>query len=67
MDQIDFSRIQVLPDGRLSRSNAAKLLDRKPKTLAEWSSKGIGPRPIKSGGRIFYDYKECLSFARGGA
>ncbi|MBD3761466.1 MAG: DNA-binding protein [Rhizorhabdus sp.] len=64
---MDFSRIQVLPDGRLSRSNAAKLLGRQAKTLAEWSSKGIGPRPIRSGGRVFYDYNECLSFARGGA
>ena len=63
--EIESVRVRVLPDNRVSRSDAAKVLARAPKTLADWSAKGWGPRPITVGGRIFYRYNEVLAVARG--
>jgi hypothetical protein len=57
--------VEVLPDRRVTRKDAAKILGRTPKTLAEWKLHGWGPRPIVVGGRIFHDYDECLAMARG--
>lgn len=62
---IEQITIRVLPDGRVSREEAAKLFDRTPKTLSEWAAKGWGPRCIHVGGRVFHDYDECLAIARG--
>lgn len=62
---VQVIKIRVLPDGRVSRAEAAKLFDRTPKTMAEWASKGWGPRCIHVGGRVFHDYAECLAMARG--
>ncbi len=62
---IEQIKIRVLPDGRVSRFDAAKLFDRSPKTMAEWKAKGWGPKPIKVGGRVFHDYAECLAMVRG--
>ncbi len=64
-DAIEQVRLRVLPDNRLDRRNAAKALARTPKTLAEWKCKGIGPRPINVGGRVFYDFNEVMQMARG--
>jgi hypothetical protein len=33
--------------------------------MAHWRGRGWGPKPILVGGRIFYDYDECLAMARG--
>lgn len=55
----------MLPDRRVSRHDAALILGRSPKTLAEWKTRGWGPRAIVVGGRIFHDYDECLAMARG--
>ena len=65
MEAVDRVRVRVLPDNRVSRIDAAKILDRKPKTLADWKLKAWGPRPIIVGGRVFYDYDEVLEMARG--
>lgn len=65
MEAIDQVRVRVLPDNRVSRADAAKILDRKAKTLADWKLKAWGPRPIIVGGRVFYDYQEVLEMARG--
>lgn len=65
MDHVEHVRVRVLPDGRVSRRDAALMLGRTSKTLAEWKLKGWGPRPILVGGRIFHDYAECLAMARG--
>jgi len=51
---LDRVRVRVLPDGRLSREDAAKYLGVKAKTLATWSCLGKGPRVKKVGGRRFY-------------
>jgi hypothetical protein len=65
--ELKIVRVEVFPDGRVDRKNAAAFLGREPKTLAEWRSKGIGPRPVAVGGRIFYWWAELQEFARGKA
>lgn len=56
----------VLPDGRLTRREAAKYLGRKVSTLADWHRVGKGPRSRLVGGRRFYDLADLQSFAAGG-
>ena len=60
-------RIRVLPDGRVSRADAATYLGRSAKTMADWYSKGIGPRARKVGGRVFYFLADLEAFAATGA
>lgn len=57
--------VRVLPDRRVSAEDGGKVLGRTSKTMAHWRSVGWGPRPIRVGSRIFYDYDECLAMARG--
>lgn len=66
-DAVDRVRVQVLPSGRVDRKNAAKALNRAPKTLAEWRRLGVGPKSHNVGGRVFYDWAEVQAFARGEA
>lgn len=56
---IEPVRVRVLPDGRLTREDAAAYLGMKPKTLAMWFIEGKGPPSVKVGGRRFY-YKDAL-------
>ena len=65
MEGVEQVRVRVLPDGRVSRRDAAAILGRTPKTLSEWKLRGWGPRAILVGGRVFHDYEECLLMARG--
>lgn len=65
MEQVQRVKVKITPDGRINRGDAAALLGMAPKTLAEWKRKGWGPRMIRVGGRVFYDYEECLKYARG--
>lgn len=59
--------VRVLPDGRMTRADAATYLGLKPKTLAMWQLAGKGPRSVKVGGRRFY-FKDALdAFVRGEA
>ena len=51
--------VRVLPDGRMTRQDAARYLGFEPKTLAMWHMQGKGPRAVRVGGRCFY-YKEHL-------
>lgn len=62
---IEQVRVTVLPDGRVDRKNAARALNREPKTLAEWKRLGIGPRGFLVGGRVFYWWADVQAFARG--
>lgn len=64
-DNQEQVRVRVLPDRRVTRRDAAAILGREAKTLADWKLKGWGPRPINVGGRVFYNYDECLQMARG--
>ena len=62
---IERVRVRVLPDGRMSRRDAASYLGLKEKTLAMWTLEAKGPRSVKVGGRRFY-YKDTLdAFIRG--
>ena len=65
--ELEAVRVRVLPGGRMDSNNAAKYLNRAPKTLAMWRMQGIGPEWSKCGGRVFY-YKDALdAFIRGEA
>ena len=62
---IEQVRVRVLPDGRLTRKDAAKYLGRAEKTLAMWEMERKGPPSVLVGGRRFY-FKDALdSFIRG--
>ena len=64
---IEQVRVRVLPDGRLSRKDAALYLGRAEKTLAMWGMEGKGPASVLVGGRRFY-FKDVLdAFVRGAA
>ena len=62
---IEAVKVRVLPDGRVTRRDAAIIFDRQTKTLAHWKMKGWGPKPVTVGGREFYSIEECLAMARG--
>lgn len=64
-DDIEQVRCRVLPDGRMSRHDAAKYLGLKEKTLAMWALAGKGPRTVKVGGRVFYYLVDLDRFVRG--
>jgi hypothetical protein len=64
---IDRVRVRILPDGRMSRDEAAKYLGRASKTLAQWVVDGKGPRSVCIGGRIYYYKSELDDFIRGEA
>ncbi len=62
---IEQVRVRILPDGRMTRKDAAKYLGRAEKTLAMWEMEGKGPRSVLVGGRRFY-FKDVLdAFIRG--
>jgi len=59
--------VQVLPDGRLDRVNAARYLGRRPKTLAMWQVLGKGPRCVRDArGRCFYFLDDLDAFKEAG-
>lgn len=62
-DTIDQVRIRVLPDGRVSRRDAATFLGHSEKTLANWALKNYGPIGTRVGGKIFYKYDDLKVFA----
>jgi len=64
---VEDVKVLVLPDDRVDRRNAALALGRAPKTLAEWTRLGIGPRSFRVGGRSFYRWSEVRAYAAGNA
>jgi hypothetical protein len=52
--QADLVRVRILPGGRMDTNNAAKYLNRSPKTLANWRMQRRGPPYQKVEGRIEY-------------
>lgn len=62
---VEFQMLNATPDGRVSRSEAARFLGFKPKTLANWQRLGIGPKSILVGGRRFYHVDELKAYANG--
>lgn len=63
---VETVKIKILPDGRLSRRDAAKYLGLAEKTLAMWTFEGRGPRSVRVGGRRFYFKDDLDSFIDGG-
>ncbi len=63
--ELEPVRVRVLPNGKLDSNNAAKYVNRAPKTLAMWRMQGIGPEWIKCGGRVFYNQEALDAFMRG--
>ena len=61
----EVTRVRILPDGRMTREDAAKYLGLKPKTLAMWAMAGKGPKPTRVGGRCFYYQHQLDAFVRG--
>jgi hypothetical protein len=66
MDSVEQVRVRVLPDGRLTREDAARYLGHQPKTLAMWQLQGRGPRSVRVGGRRFYFKADLDTFIAGG-
>ncbi len=65
--EIEPVRVRVLPNGKLDSNNAAKYVNRAPKTLAQWRMQGVGPEWTKCGGRVFYNKEALDAFMRGEA
>ena len=63
---VEQVRVRVLPDGRMTRKDAARYLGHQPKTLAMWALSGKGPRSVKVGGRVFYFVSDLDAFVRRG-
>ena len=64
--EVEPVRVRVLPNGNMDSNNAAKYLNRAPKTLAMWRMQGTGPPWTKCAGRIIYN-KEALDAFIGAA
>ncbi len=62
---VEQVKVRVLPDGRLTRADAARYLGRAKKTLEMWALEGKGPRSVRVGGRIFYFKRDLDDFVRG--
>ena len=61
---IEQVTVRVLPDGRLSRAEAAKYLGRSAKTLAMWKWQGTEPRWVLIGGRVYYYHQDLDNYIR---
>lgn len=65
--EVEQVRVRILPDGRMTRADAARYLGYEPKTLSMWQLQGKGPRPVRVGGRVFYYKQDLDAFIRGEA
>ncbi len=63
--EVEVVRCRVLPDGRMTREDAARYLGLKPKTLAMWAMENKGPKSVRVGGRCFYYQHQLDAFVRG--
>ena len=55
-------RVRILPDGRMTRRDAARYLGLKERTLTAWATVGKGPPVVRVGGRRFYRKKDIDDF-----
>lgn len=65
MNSSDIVHFELLPDGRMTATMAAKYLGISPKTLANQRSAGTGPPYVKRG-RIFYYRADLDAWLRAG-
>jgi hypothetical protein len=63
MASIEQVKIRVLPDGRVSRSDAAAYLGLKEKTLRQWALDGRNLTVVKVAGRCFYRFGDLQALA----
>ena len=66
-EHIERVRVRILPDGRMTRDDAARYLGMTSKTLAMWWTQRKGPRAHRVGGRCFYYQDELDVFIQGEA
>jgi hypothetical protein len=66
-DAIQRLRIRVLPDGRVSRADAAVFLGMTEGTMRNWACRGVGPLVRKVGGKAFYRFRDLEAFRDTGA
>lgn len=59
---LEKPRITILPDGRMTREDAAKYLGLKGKTLAAWHLQKKGPASVRVGGKRYYFRSELDRF-----
>ena len=64
---LEHVHVRILPDGRMTRQDAARYLGMKPKTLVMWQLDNKGPRSVLVGGRRFYFQVELDAFIGGEA
>ena len=64
---IDLVKVRILPDGRLTRADAAKYVGVTAQTLSNMSSQGRGPRVVRVGGRCFYFKADLDTFINAGS
>ncbi|MBB5744813.1 hypothetical protein GGR13_000385 [Brevundimonas variabilis] len=62
MNGVEQVTVRMIPDGRLSRREAAKFVGVASRTLANWKSRGVGPNQTKVGGRVFYRLADLQMF-----
>ena len=67
MNNVEILTVRLLPDGRMTRRDAAKYLGLREKTLAMWKMEGKGPACFRVGGRAFYFKDDLDVFVRGEA
>jgi hypothetical protein len=65
-DGIEQIVVEVLPDGRMNRKSTARYIGCAEQTLTVWAMRGVGPRPLKVGGRVFYRKSEVDRFIAAG-
>jgi hypothetical protein len=64
MPHIPYEAAAAGADGRLNRTDAGRYLGVTSKTLAEYRSKGVGPRSHKLGGQCFYYVSDLRAYIR---
>ena len=64
---LEYVKVRVLPDGRMTRRDAARYIGVEDKTLANWELVKKGPRSVLVGGRWFYFKTELDAFITGTA
>ena len=65
--RVDQVMVRILPDGRMTRRDAAKYLGLAEKTLAMWEMQDPARlNSVKVGGRRFYYQDRLDTFIRGG-
>lgn len=62
--EVSYTTVRATPDGRLTRKEAAKYLGLAENTLANWKSRGEGPKPMRLGRRVFYRLTDLQAFIR---